>query len=279
MNQNDSVFAPFLCIGSIVGETSFKPVGEPPLDFFETVRDAGFVGMQGGNAEKIIAVGMTPIGNGRIDALGDALELAQKNQDRGMPFSTVHAGTGWESDDEAARLVEDIIEAGETVGHPILIETHRATLTQDIWRTVNLVERFPEMRINGDFSHYYTGHEMPYGDWDAKMEFMQPIFDRVRFMHGRIGNPSHMQVAITYESEFNVQHFKDIWQRCFQGFLKNREEKFPYLGFSPELLFPGAHYAREFTMPDGSKQEESDRWQQAQLMRDWAAKWFAEVEN
>ena len=53
-----------------------------------------------------------------------------------------------------------------------------------------------EIRFNGDFSHYYTGQEMVYGDIEAKWTFMQPIFDRVRFIHARIGSPGCMQVDI-----------------------------------------------------------------------------------
>jgi hypothetical protein len=35
----------------------------------------------------------------------------------------------------------------------IYVETHRATATQDVRRTVDLVSRISEVRFNGDFSH------------------------------------------------------------------------------------------------------------------------------
>ena len=38
------------------------------------------------------------------------------------------------------------------------IETHRATICQGMWRTVQFVKRFPELRFNGDFSHWYAGN-------------------------------------------------------------------------------------------------------------------------
>ena len=53
---------------------------------------------------------------------------------------------------------------------------------QDMYRTVRAVERNPEIMINGDFSHWYTGQEMPYGDWEQKLAFIQPVFDRVGFL-------------------------------------------------------------------------------------------------
>ena len=59
---------------------------------------------------------------------------------------------------------------------------------QDIWRTVQITKRFPEVRFNGDLSHYHTGQELVYDGLDMKIEFMAPIFDRIRFMHARIGS-------------------------------------------------------------------------------------------
>jgi hypothetical protein len=153
----------------------------------------------------------------------------------------------------------------------MMIETHRATITQDIWRTIKLIERNPELRINGDFSHYYTGQEMVYGDFEAKLDFMQPIFDRVRFLHGRIGSPGNMQVDIgdgqspvlqqTGGADF-LAHFKTMWIRAMRGFLQSEGEG-DTLVFAPEILGADIYYARCFPQPDGSLREEGDRVQQA----------------
>jgi hypothetical protein len=72
----------------------------------------------------------------------------------------------------------------------IVVETHRATITQDSWRTVQITKGFPEVRFNRNFSHYYCGQELAYGDWSSKLAFMEPIFERVGFIHGRIACPA-----------------------------------------------------------------------------------------
>ncbi len=146
---------------------------------------------------------------------------------------------------------------------PLYIETHRATITQDIWRTVEMTKRHPEIHFNGDFSHWYTGLEMPYGDITAKFDFCEPVFERVRFFHGRIGDPSCMQVdvgdgtGLTY-----VDHFREMWTRSCIGFLRSAKPG-DYISFAPELLHPSIYYGR--LMPDGKGgfTEYSDRWQQA----------------
>src|SRR6202021_447999 len=98
----------------------------------------------------------------------------------------LHVGNGFEDDAQMDGLVCAVLAASEKIGIPMYIETHRATITQDVWRTIQLPKRIPEIRFNGDFSHFYTGQELPYGNLAAKFNAMQPIFDRVRFMHVRM---------------------------------------------------------------------------------------------
>ncbi len=187
-----------------------------------------------------------------------------------------------ESDAEIDRLVEAIIAASVRHGVPIYIETHRATITQDIWRTVRMVERHPGVRFNADFSHWYTGLEMPYGDIEAKWTFLQPVFDRVRFMHGRIGNPSHIQVLVN-EGEAGaaqtfVAHFREMWTRSFLGFLRTARPG-DYISFNPELLPASIHYARLFPTADNGWDEETDRWQQAAVLTRIARDCFSQAQR
>ena len=155
-------------------------------------------------------------------------------------------GTGMEDDDEAARLVEEVLEASTTAGIPLYVETHRATVTQDMWRTVQLVERFPELRFNGDFSHWYTGHDLPMGDFEAKLDLLGPVLERVRYLHGRIGTSGCIQVDVgdgRPADEPPVVHFREMWTRAMAGFVRTaRNDAVPepglQLGFAPELLPP-----------------------------------------
>ena len=83
------------------------------------------------------------------------------------------------------------------------------------------------MRFNGDFSHYYCGLEMVYGDWRQKLEFMKPIFERTGFLHGRIASPGAIQAALPcrivdgeplLESEpLYLTHFRQLWTRLHAG--------------------------------------------------------------
>ena len=212
-------------------------------------------------------------GLGRINQPGEAVLLAEKHAARGDLCLTVHVGWGIEDHDDVFRLVEAILSASERTGLPIFIETHRATITQDMWRTVQITKKFPEVLFNGDFSHYYCGQEMVYGGMEMKMEFMAPIFDRIGFMHGRIASPGHMQVPIDKTNSRPaaavgvVDYFADfrtIWARAMRGF-RNYAGPGDVLVFAPELLGGAHYYARLFPGSDGMVVEESDRYAQALL--------------
>jgi hypothetical protein len=247
----------------------------------------GFEGVQLTTNDPHLPGALLPhCGLDRINTATEADSIAAKHAERGDLCITVHAGWGMEDDDDVFRLVESILAASNRHRLPIFIETHRATITQDLWRTIQITGKFPEVRFNGDFSHYYCGQELDYGDWANKLAFMEPIFERVGFMHGRIASSGCMQVPIGVDLASRpvqahgvinyLDHFKELWTRAMLGFLRTA---YPgdVLIFAPELL-PGAHYyARKFPDASGQFAEESDRYAEALLYKDLARACFAKA--
>ena len=128
------------------------------------------------------------------------------------------------------------------------------------------------MGLIADYSHWYTGLEMPYAGVDKVAAFLEPTFGRVGFLHGRIGNGGSMQVdagrdlahALTLP---HVADFVTLWTRTAAAF-KRHAKPGDVLPFAPELLPAPIFYARTFPGPDGRPREETDRWQQALLLRE-----------
>jgi len=248
----------------------------------EAAREAGYRGVQGGDPKRCRDLGLVPITFDVRRVPGGLAERARRWADRGYACSTLLLGTGMEGDDAAARLVEEVLEASATAGIPIYVETHRATVTQDLWRTLQLVRRFPELRFNGDFSHWHTGHDMPSGDFEAKLDLLSPVFERVRYLHGRIGTAGCIQVDVgdgRPDDEPPVAHFRAFWTRAFAGFLATAHDDTigapgHEIGFAPELLPSEFGYARLVPGPDGKPREEGDRWAQALVLTRIAAECF-----
>ncbi|MEI6491486.1 MAG: hypothetical protein WCO94_02975 [Verrucomicrobiota bacterium] len=246
----------------------------------------GFQGVQ--ITDDSLPVTGSPIphcGLDRINLPEEADAIAAKHEARGDQCLTVHAGWGIEDDDEVFRLVEAILVASEKHRLPIFIETHRATITQDIWRTVQIAKQFPEIRFNGDFSHYYCGQEMVYGGLEMKLAFMAPIFDRVAFMHGRVASPGCMQMPVDDPGSRPsaaagvVDYFADfrkIWTLAMRGFLKHAGPG-DILIFAPELLAGTHYYARLVPNSNGQMVEESDRYAQALIYKEAARACFLQA--
>jgi len=250
---------------------------EPAEGWFAALRGADYDGVQfvqplsRAPVEQSRACGLRVCGSGRVNHAGDAESLAAEARDLGLECLTLHVGWGMEDDRDAAGLIDSVLEASARHRLPLYPETHRATLFQDLWRTVQFVRRFPELRFNGDFSHWYTGLEMVYGGFENKLEFIQPVLERVRFLHGRIGTPGCIQVDIgdgdSRERPY-IEHFRALWTAAFSGFLRCAAPG-DAICFAPELLAPGIYYARTF-----EGREESDRWRQAQVLRGIARECF-----
>ena len=255
-------------------EWSAGPKTREPEGVMGAIREAGYEGVQ------FIApleprewaacefLGLGRCGLGRVNTPEDVEPLAERLAGEGMECGTLHVGWGIESDAEAGRLIEAVLEGAARYRIPLYVETHRATLFQDMWRSVELVKRFPELRFNGDFSHWYTGNEMVYGDFEEKLRFIAPVVERVRFIHGRIGNPGSIQVDVGEGDEPAhpyVGHFKTLWRGAMRACRTAGEGD--VMLFVPELLSPRIYYGRKLRIEGGEPREECDRWGQGLVLK------------
>lgn len=255
---------------------AFSPAQGKSFDEnLELLSAAGFKGVQFAELATSAALSccrkqsMGIAGSGRVNTASEAGVLAEKLAGDGYECATLHVGWGIEDDDEAIALIVSVLQASDRWRVPLYIETHRATICQDMWRTVQFVKRFPEIRFNGDFSHWYAGQEMVYGGFAKKLSFIQPVLDRVGFLHGRIANPGCIQVAVSKDDQPDyVDHFRQMWTVAMRAFLQ-RDDAPQFLCFTPELLAPDIYYARTF-----GGVEESDRWQQSLLLNEIARQCF-----
>lgn len=262
--------------------SSTGPKLAPFQETVAAIRRAGFDGIQ--FAERPTAqqlrdcrdAALKTAGSARVNAPAEAGGIAQQFLADGCECGTLHVGWGLEDDHQAARLIESVLAASARARMPLYVETHRATIFQDMWRTVGFVRRFPELKVNADFSHWYTGQEMVYGGFETKLAFIQPVLDRVGFVHGRIGNPGCMQVAVDphpTDEPVYVKHFRQLWTACFASF-RRRAQPGEAIYFAPELLAPAIYYARTFLDGHGTSREESDRWQQSLVLKRMAEDCF-----
>lgn len=262
-------------------DAGFGPSGEG-RPYWEAVKAAGYSGLQHYWPEPAaLEVGLAMSGMGRVLAEADARLIAEQHKGWGFVATTLHVGTGLETDAQMDRLAAAVLDAAAATSHPLHIETHRATITQDLRRTVDLVERFPQLTFNADLSHWYTGHEMPYGDFEAKVAFITPVLERTRYMHGRIGTSSMMQAPLALAQDGPARgHFETLWRAAFAGY--RRSGAGTAFIFAPELLPRSinhqgvAHHLNYALVSNagGAWREQTDRWAEALELCELARAWF-----
>jgi hypothetical protein len=194
----------------------------PKHDLYAGLAAAGYEGLQAYAPEPAaIAAGLAMTGMARALEPAALDAFAAQHKAWGFQATTLHLGDGFETDAEMDRFAAAALEAQARHAHPLFVETHRATITQDMRRTLDLVARFPDLRFNADLSHWYTGHELTYGDVQAKIDRLAPVLERVRYLHGRIGTSCAMQAPLgSAETAEALGHFRTLWARCFEGFLR-----------------------------------------------------------
>ena len=236
---------------------------------YVAVKEAGFDGLQHYFPEpKALDAGLEMSGMAKITSPEEARSVAEQHKSWGFVASTWHVGTGFETDTEMDALAASVLEAEAATALPVHIETQRATMTQDMRRTLDLLTRHPELTLNADFSHWYTGAEMPYGDFDFKLNQLAPVFARVRYMHGRIGHSSAMQLPLELARSHPCwNHHLSFWRRCFNAANDCGED----LIFAPELLpstldFEGDTHFLNYALLV-QDEEQSDRWDEAIQLR------------
>ncbi|CAK4082026.1 unnamed protein product [Aphanomyces euteiches] len=95
---------------------------------------------------------------------------------------------------------------------PIAHETHRGRMMWNPWRTLELIEKFPSLKLTLDFSHWCVGAERPLDTpWDH--EWIKRILPRVIHIHGRVGTEESPQVIDPRDPNAKpfVERFDRIW--------------------------------------------------------------------
>lgn len=205
-----------ICLGTLEGLPAISPLhGLALAEQLALVRAYGYVGVTAWDRwDAIRDAGLVPCGMGRVLAPQDALPLARRHHDEGLDYTTLHVGTGFESDHAMALLAEAVLNAEAATGHPLHIETHRATMTQDIRRTVDLLAIFPQISITLDFSHWYTGQEMTYADsFPERLAWCDPVFARVQSIQLRMGTSGAIQCPLDPRSAHFADHVAAL-DRC-----------------------------------------------------------------
>jgi hypothetical protein len=166
--------------------------------------------------------------------------------------------------EDAVPTVRRWMREAEEIGVPLLFETHRDGLLNDMYFTLQLMDLVPEMRLCADLSHFVVDRELRAPVPERDQAYIESILDRSDCFQGRIATREQVQVPIDFP-----QHQQ--WVEIFMGWWKygmhqwrQRNADDATLVFLCELGPP------PYAITDGDQRELSDRWQESLQIRDWA---------
>lgn len=130
---------------------------------------------------------------------------------QGPDFINSHTGKDHFSFDDNCRIIEAVENIAARSGIPILHETHRGRFSFHAYSLLPYLEKFPQLKLTGDFSHWCTVSESMLDDQE---EVLKKIIPHVQHIHARIGHEQGPQVNNPFAPEWGLHYKKFIQWWC-----------------------------------------------------------------
>lgn len=167
-------------------------------------------------------------------------------------FINSHTGKDYFSFEDNCSIIESCKKISEKTGVRIVHETHRGRFSHHAASLLHYLQKYPELEINADFSHFCTVSESLLEDQE---DILDRIIPAVRYIHSRVGSEESAQVNHPFapEWESNLIRFVSWWQKILDQ-AKERGEKVFHI--CPE--FGPAPYMQALPF---TRQPVADQWQ------------------
>ena len=175
--------------------------------------------------------------------------------------------------EDAVPVLQRWMQEADDHAMPLLFETHRDGLLNDLYYTLQLMDLVPEMRLCADLSHFVVDREMrnPIGETDQA--YISSILDRSDCLQGRIATREQIQIQIDFPQHQEwVEIFKGWWKEGMRAWRQRN-------GDQGELVFLCELGPPPYAITDREQRELSDRWEESLRIRDWALDIWRELES
>jgi len=174
---------------------------------------------------------------------------------------------------DAVPVIYRWVEDASKAGMPLLFETHRDGLLNDLYYTLQVIDLVPELRLCADLSHFVIDREFRSPIPEVDQGHIHRVLERSDCFQGRIANREQVQIQINFPQHQEwVDIFRDWWKKGMRMW-RNRNDDDATLVFLCELG------PRPYAITDGEQRELSDRWKEALQIRQWVQKIWAELET
>ncbi len=155
---------------------------------------------------------------------------------------------------------------------PLLFETHRDGLLNDLYFTLQLMDLVPEMRLCADLSHFVVDRELRSPVPERDQAYISSVLKRSDCFQGRIANREQVQIQIDFPQHQEwVAIFKAWWKEGMREWRKRSADDATLI-FLCELGPP------PYAITDADRNELSDRWKESLQIRDWVRAIWGELD-
>lgn len=193
-----------------------------------------------------------------IEELRPALHLAK---DIGAPFVVVVGQVMPISVAGMTPVIREWLAISRQEGVPIQFETHRDSITNDLFATVQLLDAVPEMRMAADLSHYVVDREMLHPIRLEYQALVSRILERSDSFQGRVASRNQVQLPIGFPQHAKwVSTFLDWWSQGLASWSRRS-------GPDDTAIFLCELGPPEYAITGADGNELSDRREEAKAIR------------
>lgn len=163
--------------------------------------------------------------------------------------------------DDCLPLLDGWMRLAQDAGIPVFIETHRDRMTTDLYFTLDLLDRRPDLPLLADLSHFLVAREFAFPVTMEDDASIRRILANAHAFHGRVASREQVQIEISFPHHRPwVDLFLGWWEYGFRAW-RARASQDAKLVFTCEL--GPKPYA--ITGRDGN--DTTDRWAEALMLR------------
>lgn len=173
-----------------------------------------------------------------------AMIAASTNTTQKPLYINCHSGRDYYSFDQNARIIELTINQSKKTGIKILHETHRGRMCFAAHITQKFLEKYTDMFLTLDISHWCNVHESLLSDQSDTIDF---ALSRTKHIHARIGHQEGPQVNDHRAPEWNESvsaHFF-WWDKVIDRHAKNNQSLTFLTEFGPPNYMPALPYTQQ----------------------------------
>ena len=174
---------------------------------------------------------------------------------------------------EATPVINTWLSMANAYDFPFLLETHRNGTLNDLFFTLEVLERVPELRLCADLSHFVVDRELQIPLNQTDENYFSTILERSDSFQGRISNNQQIQIAIDFPQHRDwVAQYRQWWQQGMSGW-HARQPHDATLNFLVELGPPA------YAITGADQLELSDRWQEGLQIREWVEGIWSDLQS